>query len=141
MQQPLQVNHPGKPLSDSYALIAYQTVPINSVRSKSRHSICMGMKYAVEHFWVKSRSEEIHSKEKLCKARCRALIMKLHNPCLKARPKIQLSAQYHGFAMITCKTFDYAPRRKSYPLCVHQNTERQTNHRGSKRGCGGDVGM
>ena len=29
MQQPLQVNHPGKPLSDSYALIAYQTVPIN----------------------------------------------------------------------------------------------------------------
>lgn len=29
MQQALQVNHPGKPLSDSYALIAYQTVPIN----------------------------------------------------------------------------------------------------------------
>lgn len=48
MQQPLQVNHPGKPLSDSYALIAYQTVPINLDGSKSTHSICMGMRLSVE---------------------------------------------------------------------------------------------
>lgn len=49
MQQPLQVNHPGKPLSDNYALIAYQTVPINLDGSKSTHSICMGMRYSVEN--------------------------------------------------------------------------------------------
>lgn len=52
MQQPLQVNHPGKPLSDSYALIAYQTVPINLDGSKSTHSICMGMRHSVEKLWV-----------------------------------------------------------------------------------------
>lgn len=55
MQQPLQVNHPGKPLSDSYALIAYQTVPINLDGSKSTHSICMGMRHSVENFWFSLR--------------------------------------------------------------------------------------
>lgn len=47
MQQLLQVNHPGKPLSDSYALIAYRTVPINLDGSKSTHSIFLGMRRSV----------------------------------------------------------------------------------------------
>lgn len=66
MQQPLQVNHPGKPLSDSYALIAYQTVPITLDGSKSTHSICMGMRHAVE-IVKKKKKKSKSSAVGLCK--------------------------------------------------------------------------
>lgn len=63
MQQALQVNHPGKPLSDSYALIAYQTEPINldAANPKSTNSICMGMSYYVKTPWFSLR--EIYTEQ------------------------------------------------------------------------------
>lgn len=126
MQQPLQVNHPGKPLSDSYALIAYQTVPINLDGSKSTHSICMGMRYSVENI-LNGRNLDLRKYESY------ATTVRLCNSEILIRgttPNSTIQIPWFSYYTPVAGLFVFRLLSRSYhqgPFSVHQNIKGKTN--------------